>query len=83
MDVFSLRETVVGEYKQFATSFTSREPLEEALRATAVAQYAFGRYGLDPRGGRTCPARLGAPSASGRSRYAIGCRRAWSEWCAL
>ncbi len=46
MDVFSLRDTVVGEYKQFATSFTTI--FAEDIRTQVDAIYANDRYWPDP-----------------------------------
>ena len=46
MDVFSLRDTVVGEYKKFATSFTTI--FAEDLRKQIDAIYADERYWPEP-----------------------------------
>ncbi len=46
MDVFSLRDTVVGEYRQFATSFTTI--FAEDLRKKIEAIYAEDRYWPEP-----------------------------------
>jgi Lhr-like helicase len=46
MDVFSLRDAVVGEYKQFATSFTTI--FAEDLRRQIEAIYAQERYWPEP-----------------------------------
>ncbi|HTR56144.1 MAG TPA: DEAD/DEAH box helicase [Kofleriaceae bacterium] len=46
MDVFSLRDTVVNEYRQFATSFTTIHA--EDIRAQVDAIYAKGRFWPDP-----------------------------------
>lgn len=46
MDVFSLRDTVVGEYKQFATSFTTIFAAD--LRERIAAIYADDRYWPEP-----------------------------------
>ncbi len=46
LDVFSLRDTVVDEYKQFATSFTTIHA--EDIRAQVEAIYAQARYWPEP-----------------------------------
>ena len=46
MDVFSLRDSVVGEYKKFATSFTTIQAAD--IRAQVEAIYAEGRFWPDP-----------------------------------
>jgi hypothetical protein len=46
MDVFSLRESVVGEYKKFATSFTKIHA--EDIRGQVDAIYAQNRYWPEP-----------------------------------
>jgi superfamily II DNA/RNA helicase len=46
MDVFSLRDTVVGEYKKFATSFTTLHA--EDIRQQVEAIYAKDRYWPEP-----------------------------------
>ncbi len=46
MDVFSLRDTVVDEYRKFATSFTTI--FAEDLRAQVDAIYADARYWPEP-----------------------------------
>ncbi|HYD51662.1 MAG TPA: DEAD/DEAH box helicase [Gemmatimonadaceae bacterium] len=46
MDVFSLRDTVVGEYKRFATSFTTI--FADDLRKQIDAIYADERYWPEP-----------------------------------
>jgi ATP-dependent helicase YprA (DUF1998 family) len=46
MDVFSLRDTVVGEYKKFATSFTIIHA--EDIRQQVEAIYAEERYWPEP-----------------------------------
>jgi hypothetical protein len=46
MDVFSLREAVVGEYKNFATSFTTI--FAEDIRKKIEAIYASNRYWPEP-----------------------------------
>jgi len=46
MDVFSLREAVVGEYKEFATSFTTIQA--EDIRKQVEAIYAKDRYWPEP-----------------------------------
>lgn len=46
MDVFSLRDTVVGEYKQFATSFTTI--FADDIRQQVEAIYAQDRYWPKP-----------------------------------
>ena len=46
MDVFSLRDSVVGEYKQFATSFTTI--FAEDIRRQVEAIYAEDRYWPEP-----------------------------------
>ena len=46
MDVFSLRDSVIGEYRKFATSFT---PLcGQDIRQQGEALYAEGRFWPDP-----------------------------------
>jgi hypothetical protein len=45
-DVFSLRDTVVGEYKRFATSFTTIHA--EDIRQQVEAIYARDRYWPEP-----------------------------------
>jgi superfamily II DNA/RNA helicase len=46
MDVFSLRDTVVGEYQKFATSFTTIRASD--IREQIEAIYADGRYWPEP-----------------------------------
>jgi hypothetical protein len=46
MDVFSLRDSVVNEYRRFATSFTTIKA--DDIRAQVEAIYAQGRYWPDP-----------------------------------
>jgi ATP-dependent helicase YprA (DUF1998 family) len=46
MDVFSLRDTVVGEYKKFATSFTTI--FADDIRRQVEAIYARDRYWPEP-----------------------------------
>lgn len=46
LDVFSLRDTVVGEYKKFATSFTTI--FAEDIRTQIDAIYAQDRYWPEP-----------------------------------
>src|SRR5882672_10698337 len=46
MDVFSLRDTVVGEYEKFATSFTTIHA--DDIREQVGAIYAQGRYWPEP-----------------------------------
>lgn len=46
MDVFSLRDTVVGEYRKFATSFTTIHA--EDIRRQVEAIYAQGRFWPEP-----------------------------------
>jgi hypothetical protein len=46
MDVFSLRDTVVGEYKKPATSFTT--VFAEDIRRQVDAVYAEGRFWPEP-----------------------------------
>src|SRR5580700_3546423 len=46
MDVFSLRDAVVGEYKKFATSFTTIHA--EDIRQQVDAIYADNRYWPEP-----------------------------------
>lgn len=46
MDVFSLRDTVVGEYQKFATSFTTIHAAD--IRTQVEAIYAQGRFWPDP-----------------------------------
>jgi hypothetical protein len=46
LDVFSLRDTVVGEYKKFATSFTTIHA--EDIRQQVEAIYARDRYWPEP-----------------------------------
>ena len=46
MDVFSLRDTVVGEYRRFATSFTRIHA--EDIRQQVEAIYAGDRYWPEP-----------------------------------
>ena len=46
MDVFSLRDSIVGEYRKFATSFTTIHA--EDIRAQVEAIYAQGRFWPDP-----------------------------------
>ena len=46
LDVFSLRDTVVGEYKKFATSFTTI--FAEDIRSQVDAIYAQDRYWPEP-----------------------------------
>ncbi len=46
MDVFSLRDTVVGEYQKFATSFTTIHA--EDIRQQVEAIYAKGRFWPEP-----------------------------------
>ncbi len=46
MDVFSLRDTVVGEYRKFATSFTTI--YAEDIRQQVEAIYGMGRFWPEP-----------------------------------
>ncbi len=46
MDVFSLRDAVVGEYRKFATSFTTIRA--EDIKKQVEAIYAEGRFWPDP-----------------------------------
>ena len=46
LDVFSLRDAVVGEYKKFATSFTTIRA--EDIRQQVEAIYADQRYWPEP-----------------------------------
>ena len=46
MDVFALRDSIVGEYRRFATSFTTIHA--EDIRAQVEAIYAEGRFWPDP-----------------------------------
>jgi hypothetical protein len=46
MDVFSLRDTVVGEYRKFATSFTTIQA--EDIQQQVEAIYAEGRFWPEP-----------------------------------
>lgn len=46
MDVFSLRDSIVGEYRKFATSFTTIHA--EDIRDKVEAIYAEGRFWPDP-----------------------------------
>lgn len=46
MDVFSLRDSIVSEYRKFATSFTTIHA--EDIRAQVEAIYAQGRFWPDP-----------------------------------
>jgi superfamily II DNA/RNA helicase len=46
MDVFSLRDSVVGEYRKFATSFTTIHA--EDIRTQVEAIYGQGRFWPDP-----------------------------------
>lgn len=46
LDVFSLRDAVVGEYRQFATSFTKIHAGD--IRAQVDAIYASNRYWPEP-----------------------------------
>ena len=46
LDVFSLRDAVVGEYKKFATSFTAIQ--SEDIRTQVEAIYATERYWPEP-----------------------------------
>ncbi|AXL52411.1 Helicase/Type III restriction enzyme [Paraburkholderia caffeinilytica] len=46
MDVFSLRDTIVGEYRKFATSFTTIRA--EDIRDQIKAIYADGRFWPEP-----------------------------------
>lgn len=46
MDVFSLRDSIVGEYRKFATSFTTIHA--DDIRAQVEAIYAQGRFWPDP-----------------------------------
>jgi hypothetical protein len=46
MDVFSLRDNVVGEYKKFATSFTTI--FASDIRTQIDAIYADARYWPEP-----------------------------------
>lgn len=42
MDIFSLRDSIVGEYRKFATSFTTIH--EEDIRSQVEAIYSEGRF---------------------------------------
>jgi len=46
MDVFALRDAVIGEYRDFATSFTTIHA--DDIRAQVEAIYAEGRFWPDP-----------------------------------
>ena len=46
MDVFSLRDSVVGEYRRFATSFTTIHSTD--IRQQVEAIYAEGRFWPEP-----------------------------------
>lgn len=46
MDVFSLRDSVIGEYRRFATSFTTIHA--EDIRHQVEAIYAEGRFWPEP-----------------------------------
>jgi hypothetical protein len=46
LDVFSLRDSVVGEYKKFATSFTTIHA--DDIRQQVEAIYALERYWPEP-----------------------------------
>lgn len=46
MDVFSLRDSVIGEYRKFATSFTTIRA--DDIRAQVEEIYAKGRFWPDP-----------------------------------
>ncbi len=46
MDVFALRDSIVGEYRRFATSFTTIHA--EDIRAQVEAIYSEGRFWPDP-----------------------------------
>lgn len=46
MDVFSLRDSIVGEYRKFATSFTTIQA--EDIRAQVEAIYSEGRFWPEP-----------------------------------
>jgi len=46
MDVFALRDAIVGEYRKFATSFTTIHA--EDIRAQVEAIYSEGRFWPDP-----------------------------------
>jgi ATP-dependent helicase YprA (DUF1998 family) len=46
LDIFSLRDAVVGEYRKFATSFTTIHA--EDIRQQVEAIYAEGRFWPDP-----------------------------------
>ncbi len=46
MDVFSLRDSIVSEYRKFATSFTTIQA--EDIRAQVEAIYSKGRFWPDP-----------------------------------
>jgi len=46
MDVFSLRDSIVGEYRKFATSFTTIHA--DDIRSQVEALYAQGRFWPDP-----------------------------------
>ncbi len=46
MDVFSLRDSIVGEYRKFATSFTTIHA--DDIRSQVEAIYSEGRFWPDP-----------------------------------
>lgn len=46
MDVFSLRDSIVGDYRKFATSFTTIHA--EDIRVQVEAIYSEGRFWPDP-----------------------------------
>lgn len=46
MDIFSLRDAIIGEYRKFATSFTTIHA--EDIRTQVEAIYAEGRFWPDP-----------------------------------
>jgi hypothetical protein len=75
MDVFSLRDTVVGEYRKFATSFTTI--FADDLRKQIDAIYADERYWPEPliQINPNLQARHDGPDARGRGRARAGVRR--------
>jgi ATP-dependent helicase YprA (DUF1998 family) len=46
MDIFSLRDSIIGEYRKFATSFTTIHA--EDIRSQVEAIYSEGRFWPDP-----------------------------------
>ena len=48
LDIFSLRDSVVGEYKKFATSFTTIHAEDIRHQVEAINRRVLGEIGIAP-----------------------------------